>query len=113
MVSFPRIAMTTAIVLAAAAPAAAQGVFSELQGISTDVSPLNDLPEAPPGGAQSLPGSQPRMNLNRNAPPNSNARGGWYRTHPSLTLRGSDPSPASKGPQIKYQMFKPSGTPVR
>lgn len=47
MVSFPRIAITTAIVLAAAAPAAAQGSFSELQGIRTEISPLNDLPEGP------------------------------------------------------------------
>jgi hypothetical protein len=121
MVSFPRIAITTAIVLAAAAPATAEGIFSELQGIRTDVSPppamdrsvLSDLPEAAPDGAQALPGNQPHMTLQRIAPPNSSARGGWYQTRPSLTLRGSDPSPASKGPQIKYQMFKPNGAPVR
>jgi hypothetical protein len=113
-----------------AAPAGAQehevGHWMPLGSYSTtnaarQTRPLDDLPQAPVlrgprtprGGAQPLPGDQPRMGLQRNEPLDSSARGGWYRTQPSLTLRGSDPSPASKGPQIKYQMFNPSGGPAR
>jgi hypothetical protein len=107
MVSFPRIAIATAIGLAAVAPGKASATFSELAGIRTEIKTI-DLPEAPP-----LPGNQPTTSLQRNGPPSSGARGGWYQTQPSLMLRASEPSPAPKGPQIKYQMFNPNGRPVR
>jgi hypothetical protein len=118
MLWLQRIAIATAIVFAAAAPARAQGSFSELQGITTEIKPveknrsvLSDMPEAPPG-AQPQPGTQPQT-LKRGAPPNSSAPGGWYQVQPTVTLRGPDPSAATKGPNIKYQMFKPNGAPVR
>jgi hypothetical protein len=55
MVSFPRIAMIAAIGLAVAAPAAAHGAFSELQGITTHIKTLDELPAAPGQPARMSP----------------------------------------------------------
>jgi hypothetical protein len=63
MVSFPGIAIFAAIGLAVAAPAAAHGAFSELQGITTKVDTLDELPPASapkqlgPKGTLTLPGA--------------------------------------------------------
>jgi hypothetical protein len=107
MVSFPRIAITAAIALAAAAPAAAQGSFSELQGIRTEVSPLNDLPAYEPPGSKLRLQKQADGDSGRNdirmwrsrsghlfttgSSPNARApaaaNNGWYRTKPAVALK--------------------------
>ena len=87
-----RCLIASAIVLAAAVPAAAQGSFSELQGIRTEVSPLNDLPAAPralqqkppvdvPGASERLARKYNVVDTTRNLRAGDTARSGDVLLH--------------------------------